>query len=165
MSVAILNGSPDTAFIPASRQGSLDFRNDLLTIYRGIPHPMRIVGWGWIAGRALARQFLTFDVLLYRFYRATVTYRDCTVAVRPKAISPKKRRDSFCMFSTNGLLVAVLMRLTRSETANRGGIEIKMWIWSASPENSRIRISSLSRIRCKTSCIVSSMVWVIAFLR
>ena len=26
--------------------------------FRGIPHPMRSVGWGWIAGRALARQFL-----------------------------------------------------------------------------------------------------------
>ena len=23
--------------------------------FRGIPHPMRSVGWGWIAGRALAR--------------------------------------------------------------------------------------------------------------
>ncbi len=31
-----------------------------------------------------------------------------------------------------------------------------MWIWSASPENSRIRISSRSRIRCKTFCIVPS---------
>ena len=46
---------------------------------------MRSVGWGWTASRALARQFLPFDVFLYRFYRSTVTYRDCTVAVRPKA--------------------------------------------------------------------------------
>ena len=29
MSVAIFNGSPDTAFITVSRQGSLDFRDDL----------------------------------------------------------------------------------------------------------------------------------------
>ena len=26
-----------------------------LNHFRGIPHPMRSVGWGWIAGRALAR--------------------------------------------------------------------------------------------------------------
>ena len=29
-----------------------------LNHFRGIPHPMRSVGWGWIAGRALARQQL-----------------------------------------------------------------------------------------------------------
>ena len=33
--------------------------------FRGIPHPMRSVGWGWIAGRASARQFLPLNIPLY----------------------------------------------------------------------------------------------------
>ena len=36
-----------------------------LNHFRGIPHPMRSVGWGWIAGRASARQFLPLNIPLY----------------------------------------------------------------------------------------------------
>ena len=70
--------------------------------FRGIPHPMRSVGWGWIAGRASARQFLPLNIPLYRLYRASVSDRNSTIAIGPEAISPKKWSNAFCMFLANG---------------------------------------------------------------
>ena len=75
---------------------------DAFNNFRGIPHPMRSVGWGWIAGRASARQFLPLNILLYRLYRASVSYRDSAVAIGPEAISPKKWSNGICMFLANG---------------------------------------------------------------
>ena len=63
---------------------------------------MRSVGWGWIAGRASARQFLPLNIPLYRLYRASVSDRNSTIAIGPEAISPKKWSNGFCMFLANG---------------------------------------------------------------
>ena len=60
------------------------------------------IGWGWIAGRASARQFLPLNILPYRLYRASVSYRDSAVAIGPEAISPKKWSNGIGMFLANG---------------------------------------------------------------
>ena len=70
--------------------------------FRGIPHPMRSIGWGWIAGRASARQFLPLNIPLYRLYRASVSDRNSAIAIGPEPISPKKWSNGFCMFLANG---------------------------------------------------------------
>ena len=70
-----------------------------LNHFRGIPHPMRSVGWGWIAGRASARQFLPLNIPLYDSIE--VSDRNSVIAIGPESISPKKWSNGFCMCLAN----------------------------------------------------------------
>ena len=89
-------------FCASAFAGLTQTEKDVFNNFRGIPHPMRSVGWGWIAGRASARQFLPLNIPLYRLYRASVSDRNSTIAIGPEAISPKKWSNGFCMFLANG---------------------------------------------------------------